>query len=163
MTLRLAHILVPARDQHADARFLADLLDLEVTGESSGSPDAHFAVVRVAVRLTALRAEQLDAPALLHLPLDWPSEPLAQDELLDLPGGGPGEARSTPLRALANQRDSGPSLSPPIASNRTRREFCHQGLLCAWIAGRDSSRLLLVAAGAVGSLIRAVADRPDDG
>lgn len=47
MTLRLEHVLIPARDQQAGARFLADLLDLEVTGESSGSPDAHFAVVRV--------------------------------------------------------------------------------------------------------------------
>jgi catechol 2,3-dioxygenase-like lactoylglutathione lyase family enzyme len=47
MTLRLEHVLVPARDQDAGARFLADLLDLEVTGESSGSPDGHFAVVRV--------------------------------------------------------------------------------------------------------------------
>ena len=47
MTLRLEHVLIPARDQQAGARFLADLLGLEVTGESSGSPDAHFAVVRV--------------------------------------------------------------------------------------------------------------------
>lgn len=47
MTLRLEHLLVPARDQDAAARFLADLLGLEVTGESSGSADAHFAVVRV--------------------------------------------------------------------------------------------------------------------
>jgi catechol 2,3-dioxygenase-like lactoylglutathione lyase family enzyme len=47
MTLRLEHVLVPARDQQAAARFLADLLELEVTGESSGSSEAHFAVVRV--------------------------------------------------------------------------------------------------------------------
>lgn len=47
MTLRLEHALVPSRDQQAGARFLADLLDLEVTGQSSGSPDGHFAVVRI--------------------------------------------------------------------------------------------------------------------
>ena len=47
MTLRLEHVLIPVRDQDAGARFLADLLGLEVTGESSGSPAAHFAVVRV--------------------------------------------------------------------------------------------------------------------
>lgn len=47
MTLRLEHLLIPASDQQRSARFLADLLGLEVTGESSGSPDAHFAVVRV--------------------------------------------------------------------------------------------------------------------
>ncbi len=47
MTLRLEHLLIPARDQERSARFLADLLGLQVTGESSGSPAAHFAVVRV--------------------------------------------------------------------------------------------------------------------
>lgn len=47
MTLRLEHVLIPAHDQEASARFLADLLGLEVTRESSGSPTAHFAVVRV--------------------------------------------------------------------------------------------------------------------
>ncbi len=47
MTLRLEHLLVPARDQERSARFLADLLGLQVTRESSGSPAAHFAVVRV--------------------------------------------------------------------------------------------------------------------
>lgn len=47
MTLRLEHLLIPARDQERSARFLADLLGLEVSGESSGSPAAHFAVVRV--------------------------------------------------------------------------------------------------------------------
>lgn len=47
MTVRLEHLLVPARDQQRSARFLADLLGLEVSGESSGSADAHFAVVRV--------------------------------------------------------------------------------------------------------------------
>lgn len=47
MTLRLEHLLVPARDQDRSARFLAELLGLKVTGESSGSRAAHFAVVRV--------------------------------------------------------------------------------------------------------------------
>jgi catechol 2,3-dioxygenase-like lactoylglutathione lyase family enzyme len=47
MTLRLEHLLVPVRDKQAGARFLADLLGLPVTGRSSGSPDAHFAVVQV--------------------------------------------------------------------------------------------------------------------
>lgn len=47
MTLRLEHLVIPARDQERSARFLADLLGLQVTGESSGSPAAHFAVVRV--------------------------------------------------------------------------------------------------------------------
>ena len=37
-------VLVPARDQERSAR---DLLGLEVTRDSSGSPAAHFAVVRV--------------------------------------------------------------------------------------------------------------------
>ncbi len=48
MTLRLEHVLIPAHDKEASAQFLADLLGLEVTGESSGSPTARFAVVRVA-------------------------------------------------------------------------------------------------------------------
>jgi len=47
MTLRLEHVLVPVRDQERSARFLADLLGLQVIGESSGSPAGHFAVVRV--------------------------------------------------------------------------------------------------------------------
>ena len=47
MTLRLEHVFVPVRDQERSARFLADLLGLQVTGESSGSPAGHFAVVRV--------------------------------------------------------------------------------------------------------------------
>jgi len=47
MTLRLEHVLVPVHDQERSARFLADLLGLQVTGESSGSPAGHFAVVRV--------------------------------------------------------------------------------------------------------------------
>lgn len=47
MTLRLEHLLIPARDQERAARFLADLLDLQVIRESSGSSAAHFAVVRV--------------------------------------------------------------------------------------------------------------------
>ncbi len=37
MTLRLEHLLVPARDQERSASFLADLLGLQVTRESSGS------------------------------------------------------------------------------------------------------------------------------
>jgi catechol 2,3-dioxygenase-like lactoylglutathione lyase family enzyme len=47
MTLRLEHLLIPARDQDRSASFLANLLGLKVTGESSGSPAAHFSVVRV--------------------------------------------------------------------------------------------------------------------
>lgn len=47
MTLRVEHLLLPSREQQRSARFLADLLDLEVTEESSGSPTAHFSVVRV--------------------------------------------------------------------------------------------------------------------
>lgn len=47
MTIRLEHVLVPVHDQEISARFLADLLGLEVTRESSGSPSGRFAVVRV--------------------------------------------------------------------------------------------------------------------
>lgn len=47
MTIRLEHLLVPARDKQRSARFLADLLGLDVTYESSGAPTGHFAVVRV--------------------------------------------------------------------------------------------------------------------
>ena len=47
MTLRLEHVLIPAHDKERSARFLADLLGLDVTRESTGSPAAHFAVVRV--------------------------------------------------------------------------------------------------------------------
>jgi len=47
MTLRLEHLLIPARDQERSAHFLADLLGLQVTRDSSGSSAAHFAVVRV--------------------------------------------------------------------------------------------------------------------
>ena len=47
MTIRLEHLLVPARDQDRSARFLADLLGLEVSRESSGAPPGRFAVVRV--------------------------------------------------------------------------------------------------------------------
>ncbi len=32
MTLRLEHVLVPVHDQERSARFLADLLGLQVTG-----------------------------------------------------------------------------------------------------------------------------------
>ena len=44
MTLRLEHLLIPARDQERSAHFLADLLGLQVTRGSSGSSAAHFAV-----------------------------------------------------------------------------------------------------------------------
>jgi catechol 2,3-dioxygenase-like lactoylglutathione lyase family enzyme len=47
MTLRVEHLLLPSNDQRRSARFLADLLDLDVTGDSSGSPAAHFSVVQV--------------------------------------------------------------------------------------------------------------------
>lgn len=47
MSVRLEHLLIPARDQDRSARFLADLLGLEVSSQSSGSPAGHFAVVRV--------------------------------------------------------------------------------------------------------------------
>jgi catechol 2,3-dioxygenase-like lactoylglutathione lyase family enzyme len=47
MTLRVEHLLLPSHDQQRSARFLAGLLGLEVTGESSGSAAAHFSVVQV--------------------------------------------------------------------------------------------------------------------
>jgi catechol 2,3-dioxygenase-like lactoylglutathione lyase family enzyme len=47
MSIRLEHLLVPSHDKQASAQWLANLLDLEVTGESSGSAGARFAVVRV--------------------------------------------------------------------------------------------------------------------
>ena len=47
MTAILDHILVPAADKHAAARFLAEVLGLEVSDESAGSPRGRFAVVRV--------------------------------------------------------------------------------------------------------------------
>jgi catechol 2,3-dioxygenase-like lactoylglutathione lyase family enzyme len=43
----LNHILVPAHDKEASARFLADMLGLEVTSYSAGSPVGRFAVVCV--------------------------------------------------------------------------------------------------------------------
>lgn len=62
MTLRLEHILVPVRDQDRSARFLADLLGLQVSHESSGSPAAHFAVVRVQdITIDFASIEQFDA------------------------------------------------------------------------------------------------------
>ncbi|MGI8902982.1 MAG: hypothetical protein ACR2IP_04860 [Solirubrobacteraceae bacterium] len=36
MTTTLDHVLVPAHDKDRSARFLADMLELEVTDESSG-------------------------------------------------------------------------------------------------------------------------------
>jgi catechol 2,3-dioxygenase-like lactoylglutathione lyase family enzyme len=47
VTVVIDHVLVPASDKHAAARFLAEMLDLEVTDESAGSPPGRFAVVRV--------------------------------------------------------------------------------------------------------------------
>jgi catechol 2,3-dioxygenase-like lactoylglutathione lyase family enzyme len=47
MPLRLEHLLIPASDQDRSARFLADLVGLEVSAESSGAPAGRFAVVRV--------------------------------------------------------------------------------------------------------------------
>jgi len=48
MTTTLDHILVPAHSKDRSARFLADMLKLEVTDESSGpGPAGTFAVVRV--------------------------------------------------------------------------------------------------------------------
>ncbi len=63
MTLRLEHVLVPVRDQERSACFLADLLGLHVTGESSGSPAGHFAVVRVediTIDFGTIEIEQFD-------------------------------------------------------------------------------------------------------
>jgi hypothetical protein len=47
MTLRVEHLLLPSHDRNRSAQFLADLLNLEVTGDSSGSAAAHFSVVQV--------------------------------------------------------------------------------------------------------------------
>lgn len=47
MTIRIEHLLLPSHDQRGSAQFLADLLGLQVTGESSGSATAHFSVVQV--------------------------------------------------------------------------------------------------------------------
>jgi catechol 2,3-dioxygenase-like lactoylglutathione lyase family enzyme len=47
VTLRVEHLLLPSNDQQRAARFLAGLLGLDVTEESSGSAAAHFSVVRV--------------------------------------------------------------------------------------------------------------------
>lgn len=47
MTIKLNHVLVPARDKVGSARFLADLLGLAVEAKSPGSPEGRFAVVRV--------------------------------------------------------------------------------------------------------------------
>jgi catechol 2,3-dioxygenase-like lactoylglutathione lyase family enzyme len=47
VSVRVEHLLLPSHDPKRSARFLADLLDLEVSGESSGSPAGYFSVVRV--------------------------------------------------------------------------------------------------------------------
>jgi catechol 2,3-dioxygenase-like lactoylglutathione lyase family enzyme len=47
MSIRVEHLLLPSHDPERSAQFLADLLDLEVSGESSGSPAGYFSVVRV--------------------------------------------------------------------------------------------------------------------
>lgn len=47
MPITVDHILVPARDRHAAASWLGELLGIEVTDRSAGSPQGVFAVVRV--------------------------------------------------------------------------------------------------------------------
>ncbi len=48
MAITLNHLIVPARDKVASARFVADLLGLTVGGKSPGNaPEGHFAVVPV--------------------------------------------------------------------------------------------------------------------
>jgi catechol 2,3-dioxygenase-like lactoylglutathione lyase family enzyme len=47
VSVRVEHLLLPSHDPERSAQFLADLLDLEVSGESSGSPAGYFSVVRV--------------------------------------------------------------------------------------------------------------------
>lgn len=47
MSVSLDHILIPATDKQAAARFLADILGLEVNDRSAGSPPGRFAVVQV--------------------------------------------------------------------------------------------------------------------
>jgi catechol 2,3-dioxygenase-like lactoylglutathione lyase family enzyme len=47
VTVRVEHLLLPSHAQARSARFLADLLDLDVTEESSGAPVGRFSVVRV--------------------------------------------------------------------------------------------------------------------
>jgi catechol 2,3-dioxygenase-like lactoylglutathione lyase family enzyme len=47
VTLRVEHLLLPSHEQQRSAQFLADLLGLQVSSESSGSAAAHFAVVQV--------------------------------------------------------------------------------------------------------------------
>lgn len=64
MAITLNHILVPAHDKHASARFFADLFGLEVEAKSPGSPDGRFAVVRVGE--TRLDFDDVDAVAPQH-------------------------------------------------------------------------------------------------
>ncbi len=47
MTITLNHLIVPAHDKQASARWLADLLGLETRDQSPFSPPGRFAVVRV--------------------------------------------------------------------------------------------------------------------
>tara|TARA_R110002049_G_scaffold140930_4_gene302273 strand:- start:585 stop:965 length:381 start_codon:yes stop_codon:yes gene_type:complete len=47
MTIRINHILLPARDKDASARFLADILGCEVSDKSAGAPSGRFAVIRL--------------------------------------------------------------------------------------------------------------------
>lgn len=47
MNIRINHILLPARDHDASARFLAEILGREVSDESAGAPPGRFAVIRL--------------------------------------------------------------------------------------------------------------------
>ena len=47
MAVILNHLIVPAHDKHASARFFAEILGLKVEDKSPGSPAGRFAVVRV--------------------------------------------------------------------------------------------------------------------
>lgn len=67
MTIRVNHILIPARDRERSARFLADLLGLQVTGSSAGAPPGRFAVVQVDG--TSLDFDTAQAVSPIHLAL----------------------------------------------------------------------------------------------
>lgn len=47
MSVRINHILLPARDQDASARFLSNILGREGSDESAGAPSGRFAVIRL--------------------------------------------------------------------------------------------------------------------
>ncbi len=47
MAITLNHMIVPARDKEAAAKFFADLFGLQVGRKTPGSGTGHFAVVRV--------------------------------------------------------------------------------------------------------------------